>query len=322
MNVQEEMLSKVGEQSQIVQIGLYLSKLCSHKYDLTELLQVAKYLLYEQNYSMKDILNGAVDETIIQNLRLFIMHRKSVRTRKAEEKPLLLAAKKKHISTPVAKKLLLGVMGVSIIASTVFAGLVLKDNKQAKEISQYIGVVANGDSSFTGNIVKSQTYHIPNTTDTLAYDNDGLADDIINVCKDKPELFATCILNTYDNMQFNRLSNMDAVIARLRRICSQDISLLWMYSELKNCRVFLDFVMANVDIDMNSDEAKILKQDIDKYAQIYVNNKFGVYESLDLDAQKRIQGLVAKYITTRSKNYQESYANLKVLADNFGRKAA
>ena len=66
----------------------------------------------------------------------------------------------------------------------------------------------------------------------------------------------------------------------------------------------------------------MLFRSIDKYAQIYVNNKFGVYESLDLDAQKRIQGLVAKYITTRSKNYQESYANLKVLADNFGRKAA
>ncbi len=215
LNTTDDILKIVNENSDFVKIAEYILEYLPDVFDFLEAKKVAKYLVNEFDYTKADILLGKANDDSVRFARIKLMRNNSVQKDNNKKERVPLKTKKKKISKQVIAISLALVFGLSGI---MYISHGIEDEKEDYEISSMIGMLVQGENE-KGNIVNQNTYGIYQGAErSIAYNVDGIANDIIKICTQNPELLDLTLYRTYFDMNYNLLNNMDDVIRWLKTL--------------------------------------------------------------------------------------------------------
>ena len=106
---------------------------------------------------------------------------------------------------------------------------------------------------------------------------------------------------------------MDKILKELKDISSEDPSLSAVYDRIKDCEVFLDFLIKTGKINPEDKEYVTLLNDIEQYRLFKREGKY--FSELDKEIQKRITKLMERY--EEDMNFYKAYEfTIKALPNN------
>lgn len=346
---ESDMIKMVNVQRDFEEIGRYIISEFYSMYDITKpgkykleitveeyakieqhLLQKyrveAQKLLRLSKMSKEDILAGKASFEIyklICILQASFLSKKDVIKQQEEE------TKKQEIEFKTKKKLkernerikkLL--TGISLSGLVVIGGLAVRDGiidyQADKEVTESIGYLVSEEENDKRNIVEQNIYRSSfDEKGKEVYDINiqGLARDIITLCKRNPELFDITIYNVYSNLDDNQIGVMDSVIENLRNMAIEDESLGFILSKIGNSRVFLDYLVNRGFLNPNSDDYYTILNDI----ELYIETKGRGAQKFELlpDVSKnRLQGLLKNFKENRDNLYAEYKDDLDRMDDD------
>lgn len=317
----DKLLSLVNENSTYHRVGEYIITKFNANIDIATAKKIGENLITQEGFNKEQIFNGIADESIKDYLRFYKIKKNSVVQKNEQVQEVPLKTKKSKISKQFIITVVGSVLAVSMLYS---AGIkpMIKEYRENKEISESIGMMAaepgSYDYSNKSSIVSQNTYHAginDRGYPILAYHNDGIAKDIIDVCTQNPDLFDMCMYNVYFDMSYNRLGNMDDVVKYLNIFTNNDESLSFIADKLHNCDVFLEYLIARGFANPNDKDYYQLLEDIKTYK---LSTSDVPFNTLEKDAQKRIEELIEEFKNNRSNLLNEYKDNLEVKEDDYG----
>lgn len=276
----------------------------------------AKKLMANSKLEKTKILNGEADFEIFKQFNIIKAELMSVKqSKEIERQELKTKTKKEERNTRVAKVAAVVLLAGTMVASGILGYAGIKKVTKEIEVDNAIGHYVSEYPNDPRNIV-AQNYYTVGFDDTgvpiIAYDNEGIAKDILKVCSHDLNLFDLCVYNAYDNMNFNRLENMDEVIKFLK-IHSKDVAgLETIYNRVDNCSVFLDYIVNRGFLNPNDKDYYETLEDIAIYKELAKTSE-NAYYGLSDDAQERIEDLMQNYRANDNNLYEEYKDNLEGL---------
>lgn len=312
----------VNENSDYYHIGEYIITKFNVNIDMITAKKIAE-MISKEGYTKEQILNGIADKSIKNVLNFYKLRSNSVVQKNERVQDVPLKTKKSKINKKFVVAAIIAIISLSYIFNI---KTTITEYKENKEISNAIGMMAaeseSEDYNYKRNIVVQNTYRAgmdERGYPVVAYHNDGIAKDIIEVCTQNPELFDLCMYNVYFNMNYNRLVNMDDVVRYLNIYTESDESLSFIQDKLHNCDVFLEYLIARGFANPNDKYYYQLLEDIKTYKLSTADVPFN---TLEKDAQKRIEELIEEFKNNRSNLLKEYKDNLEeVKGEDYGTRA-
>ena len=257
-------------------------------FDLEKAMQIAKYLMMEQNYSKAAILNGEVDEFLAKRSSLQSIINNSVQSPNEKASGVKLRTKKDKIPK-IDIKAFVGIMATFIITASIL-GITYTDRMNdalVKNTSQKIDILASEV------VVKDDSYNR----------NELTANRIINMCIDNPELFDVLVYDSYYKLNTRRLDNFNEIWNILQSRISNDESFEPIYSKISN-KTFLSYVlnllMINDKVEQNSKEYQKYVELISEFA------KNPTYDAISKENRLVLKEMLQKYQELGLTLYKES----------------
>lgn len=313
----QAMFRMVNENADYHKIAEYIIARFDVNLDMEEAKKIAKSLVKGEGFTKEQIINGMADYSVYNRLNFKKAQSKSVQQPNESVIEIIL----KTIKEKIDPKFVAGALATIMLFSTLH-GFVIKPTieefKENREITQSIGMLVAEPGSFEyihkQSIVSQNTYQIPNQFDekgfpVVAYHNDKIASDIIQVCTHDPELFDLCMYNVYFDMSHNRLENMDTVIRYLQLYSANDESISFIQERLTNCDIFLDYLIVRGFADPNSEDYYKLLEDINKYGELKGSSDVP-FNALPKESQERIEKLIEEFKANKNNLYSEYKDNL------------
>jgi len=216
------------------------------KYNLSltdeELVRIEKYLieryktvgqriLTKTNLSKDDILDGKASFDIYKEIciiRANLMTLKDELKKQEEEtkqQEIEFKTKKKNKERKERIRKLAIALGLS--SAIAIVGLaatdVYNDYQEDQEVTAAIGYIVSDEENDKRNIIEQNIYRASfdeKGKDVYDLNIEGLANDIITLCKRNHDLFDIAIYNVYTNLDTNKLSTMDSLIVYLIIYCT------------------------------------------------------------------------------------------------------
>lgn len=258
----------------------------------------ANVLKRTRMFSDEEILNGKADIDIEGFIKAEEASYKAILKQEEERKCLPIKPKKQKISPTFFKKLILTTLaGASIVSIASLHSKSLQDNEKVQDdVSKYIGMLASDRDSIDylhkRNIVAQNSYTKEgDMSNTIIYNLPNIALDIIKVTNNDPNLFDLCILDTYFNLNYNRLRNMDEIMEHLKIniLASNPDSPLQEKADL--CSSFLDYVL-NICIKRNL--INYGDQEYEHILEVISKYKIVGYNALNDNEKNTISMLISK----------------------------
>lgn len=328
--ITNEMIRLVNENAELYRIAEYIVS----KYagiDVNDAREFVKYLTDTLGYTKSDIISGKADKTIFNWVKSVMLAKNSVLQVGEKKEETQLKTKKENISPSNFKKRILifvtvAIMGIFLVVNLVTGTVnVVKDSieqhRLETSVSQSIGMLASAPGNdayeYKMNIVSQNSYHVPGQFESdgspvVAYRNEDIAADIIKVCSYDPALFDICLQNAYFNMDKNRLGNMDEVIKWLRIYSEDKEELSYIFEEVKDCKIFVEYLVKQGFISPNDEDYPTLEAAIQKYKE---SDYRAPFTALPKEYQKVIQKIVDEYENNIEITYPLYVERLKELVE-------
>lgn len=281
----------------------------------------AKKLILKYNLKKEDILKGKASLEVYKQLSILKAELMSVEQEKKKTEQDLKTKKKQQDRNRKIQKIL---AAIAVAGSIAITGALVSDLavevKEDREVDQAIGAIVSELDNDKRDIVVQNEYIVGFDAEgfpIVAYNNEGIAKDIIKLCTSNPELFDICIYNAYDNMNHNRLENMDDVIKYLKIYTKDVAGLESIYAKVDNCAVFLDYIVNRGFLNPNAKEYYVTLNDIEIYKGLKSDNSVA-YNGLPEESRERIDGLIKNYRQNKDNLYNEYKDDLEGLGDTHG----
>lgn len=326
-----EMIKLVNENAEMYRIAEYIVS----KYegiDINDAREFAQYLTRTLELSKSEIISGKADKTIFKWVKGRMLVKNSVLQKGEEITETPLKTKKETINPTNFKKRIVMFVAASVIVVYIVVNLLtgaityvtdsIENHKLENNVSQSIGMLAsqvgNDAYEYKMNIVAQNTYVVPGQFNSdgspvTAYRNEDIASDIIKVCSHDPELFDICVQNAYFNMGKNRLGNMDKVISWLKVYAEDKEELSYIYDQIKDCDIFVEYLVKEGFISPNDEDYPLLDKAIQEYKSL--GDHKSPFTSLSKEYQKVIQKLIDEYEKNKSVTYPLYEERLKELVE-------
>ena len=251
-----------------------------------------------RKFTDEEILNGKADLDIEGFIKAEEARYRSIKKQEEERKCLPIKTKKEKISPTFFKRLILTTLaGASIVSIVSIHSKSLKDNEKVQDdVSKYIGMLASDSNSedylHKRNIVAQNTYTKEgDMNNAIIYNLPNIALDIIKVTSNNPNLFDLCILDTYFNLNYNRLDNMDKIMEHLKIniLASSPDSPLQSKAEI--CTSFLDYAL---NICLKRNLINYSDQEYQQILEVIAKYKVVGYNALNENDKNTISILVSK----------------------------
>lgn len=288
------------------------------KYLIANKKYEAKRLIISSKLEVDKILKGEADFEIFRQFNIIKAELMSVEQEKKKTTQELRTKKKQSERNKKIAKIVaaIAVAGTMVVTAVSLSDLVT-EIKEDKAVDNAIGIVVSEHENDPRNIISQNTYTVGFDNrgfPIIAYDNEGIAKDILKVCSKNSQLFDICVYNAYDNMNYNRLENMDDVIKYLKIYTKDVVGLEDIYSRVDNCSVFLDYIVNRGFLNPNDNDYYQTLNDIDIYKGL--KDKTDVaYSGLPDDSKERIDDLIKNYQGNKENLYSEYKDDLEGLGD-------
>lgn len=303
----------VNENSNIVQIAEYIFEFSGKYLEFEEAKKIAKYLINEENFKKNEILEGLANTKILSIMQYKRMKTKSIQSKEQTESKVPLKTVKKKINPKV---IVVGLMVVLNISSLAYLKQSINSYREDFEVSKMISMATTG-SDDNSSLVSKNSYGLNYGDErAVAYDNAGIASDILKVCLQDPELLDLVLFRTYFDMSYNRLSNMDEVIGSLAFYAKDDDNLQFITDSLGNCSSFLDYVFKKGYIAPNDSDYYLYQNAVNEYNNTMSDFKFP-YNNLSKETKNLIDKLLSEYRKSKDNLYSEYKDNLDNIAGSF-----
>lgn len=209
-------------------------KLNLHQFEAAEIEKylVANYKLEAKKFlsrtglSEEKIFNGEAEFEFYKHFCVIKAKLMSFETEnKKKEQELKVKKHKKERNKKIVK-----IVGAVVLASGIAVGSLglaeyNKDQKADKKMDEAFGMMVSDynerdeNNNDKRNIISQNEYRVgyaENGEEIIAYDTAGIANDILKICSKDGSLFDACIYNTYRNMKFERLNNIEQVWSYLK----------------------------------------------------------------------------------------------------------
>lgn len=293
----DSVIKMVNDNNYYHNITVYIMKNIPDTFTLEEARKLAKYLIIEQGFSYGEILKGYADYIIQKESALKRVKVNSVLQASERNEGIVLRTIKKFIDKMDLKKVITFIL--AIVASAVVTNEIsefqnfIDESQLVNDVPQNIGMLAAEEKSEDyvnkRTIVAQNTYQVGfegNGQPIVAYNSDGIAKDIIMVCNKDASLFDLCLAETYFEMNYNRLQNMEDVFKLLKIYLASDPAFAHLFSQIADCDVFLDYVFKKAG---NNKSYPSLLSAINEY------KKVGSFNFLSSESQKAIQSLISSF---------------------------
>lgn len=318
-----DMFKMINAKSDYHNIAEYIIMRFPTKFGIEEAKEIAEIFVKSNGFTKEEILSGQRDKQIYEMIKLFIYKPKSVvnkqpqkqafetETIKPSPSPIEVALKtiKKNIDPKTAAKFTAYTLAASMLFG--FYANNYRDIKRSEEISEDLGMMASQTGSYDYehkiNIVNQNDYvasRKQNGDAIIAYHNDKIAMDIVNICTQNIELFDICIYDVYFNMEYNRLENMDSVLRYLKSYLEKEESLQPVYAKISDCSVFLDYIIKSGVISSESEEYAEIKEAIKNYKNAKRDYEVA-FNGLSKSDQRRINDLISGYKGLKDEYYKK-----------------
>ncbi len=303
-----DVVNEISAEMPYWQVARYIGERHKGFFSEEEATKFAHYLIDECEFKKAEIMLGDADAEIDEYRSYMEVKQESVSHEK-EQVGTKLRTTKKKVNKVNVKKMMASLLLVASISAVAVKGINKLNVKLLDDdISGKLGMLATNieeDYEHKKTIVEQNTY-VANygdgrTAATEAYDNNGIARDIIDICIKDPKLFDIVVNDVYFDMQYNRLSNMDSVFSYLRDYFSKEDAFKDLYAEIEDCEVFLEYLVKKGYTNPTDKDYYSLLQDIEIYKGLK-DTQIVPFNSLDKNGQARVQKLVD--------NYRNSKANL------------
>lgn len=319
MSDTETIMKMVNEDSEYYRIARYIMD--KHEdyenwFTLEEAKKVAKYLILEKNFQNVDILNGKADNEINKQYLLKLTKQNSIAKTDELVPEIALKTIKKFLDNATIRRILAGTLAITASAAIVNSlTSSLEEAKMTRDVTNSIAMLSSsyGSSDYIHkiNIAQQGEYVVDYDYDkneaVVAYHYDMIAKDIMDVCKKDINLFDVVIYNTYFNMNYERLRSMDQVWDYLKLYFSKDEAFTPLYESIKDCDVFLDYLVKKGFVNMSDPNYNQVLQDVARY------KKVGNFNSLNEEEQKRIMSLIETYEESKMNLYSTYQERLNEL---------
>lgn len=334
--ITNDMIRLVNENADMYRIAEYIIS----KYDgidINDAREFAKYLTRTLEFTKSEIITGKADKTIFNWVKGKTLVKNSVLQKGEKRTETQLKTKKENIQPTNFKKRIVLFLATTAVIVYILVNIVTgvvtyvtdvsENYKLETSVSQSIGMLAsqvgNDAYEYKMNIVAQNTYHVPGQFDAsgnpvIAYYNDKIAEDIIKVCSYDSSLFEICMQNTYFNMEQNRLRNMDKVLEWLQINTKDEESLSYIYDQIRDCDVFLEYLLGQGFISPNDEDYHLILEDIEQYKALCGDVR-SPFSALPKESQKRLQKLIDEYKKNTEITYPEFVGKLEQLVED-GRK--
>ena len=306
------------QQNQICDdIARFLLKKYENRLSVEDAFEIATKLYKQESLNIEKIQSGNYDSIIDKNVRPYIIRKTSVYQEGEVKNDKPLESKKKETRLGFFQVSILAISTVAIVLTFQNA---IKDKREEAEIRSNLGKLATtyGSSEYENgiSIVSQNTYQLNSQNSAgpmVAYHNDKIALDIISVCTKDPQLFSVCMNNVYNDMKYNRLENMDAVLNNLKIFMASDEALEPIYRTIANESVFLDYVTDQGFADPNSKDYFELMNAITHYKELKSkSSEMGqAFNGLSSSEQELIKKLMKNYSNNKDQLYDEFIDDLE-----------
>jgi len=292
----------------ITEIENYISKLAKGNLSKAGAREIA-ITFYDNKHAKDKILDGVYNQSILQTIETYIFKEKSVEEETSRGQINSTKQKKQEteLKTKVKKisywKVAAWITSLTVvIAGSVFIYNHLQNVVQKNMVHQELASMVNIDNI---NLVEGNSYKIINNPgteddDVIAYHNDRIAQNIIDICKENPDFLDVSLSSVYNNMNLNKLENMDEIFRYLKSFSKDDESLKETFERLMICDCFLEYLLNTGYISPESNEYYIAKEAVKEY------ERHGSLDSLSKEHKTVIKKLLS--------NFENNIS----LYDNFG----
>lgn len=260
----ELLKDEINKQKNKIEIENYIMKYYP-KVNRKDANEIANHLI-DIGISVEDVKRGDIDKFISDCISFLVARKNSL-----EGKRVPLKTRKIRLAIGTIGTILTLYLAISGIAG-------YKNNENDKELSANLAQIIYNDSDRSSIVARNTQNVITQNGNAGVYSTIGIANDIMKICEKQPGLFDICLYNVYQNLKYNKLANMDAIMSNL---------LANGYTEYY---MFLDYLLAN-GYDHENDEAKVA---VDDYRSLVYTSKES-YDSLSEADKKAIKALVDTY---------------------------
>lgn len=320
-------LKKAGE----YKIDLTVEEFTKIKQYLTQKNRIeAQKLLRMTKMTKEEILAGKASFEIYKLICIlqasFLSKKDVINEREIETKnrEIELRTKKKQKEKRERIKKVLTAIGLSgvVVIGGLTATALYQNYKDDKEITSAIGYIVSEEENDKRNIVEQNTYRKGFDEKGKAiydYNAEGIALDVISMCKKNPDFFDITLYNVYMNLDnTHRLRVMDDVIVHLKEMTATDESLSFIHSRLDNCRIFLDYLVNRGFLNPNSEDYYTVLNDIELYIETKGRGAIG-FELLPEEAKNRLQEVINSFESNKFVLYDEYKDDVQEMAgEEFG----
>lgn len=288
-----------------------------------DVMEITKFLVASKKFSRQSIISGKYDDIIKLLLDQRKMVKRSVMTQAEKITAQKIGRKMTELKT---KKIIIDrdrfffiLKSLSITAGIVVLIVLGKlgidffnDYRLSSQVSENIGsIISTEGNTFNRDIVEKNT-GVENINGNIIkfYKNNKIAEDLIKVFTENPSFFDVSLFNTYKNMKFNKLHNMDLVLKNLKDIMREDSAFEALYQNIKDCDTFLDYLVKKGFLDPNDPDYYKILPVVEKYRLLSVTrsdvNEI-VYLKLSKEERELIDTITDKY--SENKNMYEEYVD-------------
>ncbi len=285
--------------------------------NVDEIFNCAKYLVLNCNYTKDEILAHEADSKIND----YLNYQKAMQASIEDEEDLkksphqrgihLEAKREKTPKERFKKRLMATVLVAEIgILAVFYAGRSnIDENIMSKEIGKF---ASNGKT--TESIVEQATeslgYDVLSNQVMQDYREDVIANHIMDLLIKDPTVLDDVMHSVYNDLEQNRLYNMDTILARLRLLFSNDSAFQDLKNDIEGCSSFLDYIVKSGRVANVYDEKVALA--IKHYNALDHLNDPSAFYSLSEDDQKVIEDFVEAYRNSRSQTYASSLRSIEL----------
>jgi hypothetical protein len=195
-------------------------------------------------------------------------------------------------------------MTIGLLVGGIRIGNNIKIQKEDEEISAYLAELANPGSDnplANGDTIIDQNSVYKSRGEIVYYDVKNIAQDILDVSLQAPELFDLCIYDVYFNMEKDRLYYMDRVITILKEKMAKDERYKDLLPKVEQCNMFLDYLIYN----------GFIEPDADLYYVMEIYKNVGNILKLSANNQKIIVKAMQEYKEKRNELHQDYKEHIK-----------
>ncbi len=277
------------------EVADYIMKKYPSFFSKKDAIMHATRLLNDSNYTKQEVLSGNADETIDLIYKAEVYLARSIRNNEESKVPFKPIKQHKPIIT--FKRAL--TFGLAVAAVTIVGKEIknaTKKNDEYVNISQNIGMLTSlpdsEDYLYKRDIVAQNTYSLGNGN--YVYNTNQMALDILEFSKGNNDLFSLALYDTYYNMNYDKLRNIDDVFLALKiNAASENVN-----EGLNNYNYFIEYVLNdavnNGLVKKDSKEYQRLLNAVESYkmAKLKVDANVAVYNNLNDSDQLAINDLV------------------------------